>query len=221
VLEAGCGSTTHVRFPGGFRLTGIDISQAQLDRHTGLDVKILGDLQSDDLGVERFDVIVCWDVLEHLERPMDALENFVRALRPGGLIVLAMPHVRSVKGLITRFTPHRVHVWVYRRFFNDPLAGTGDTGPFPTFMRGSLAPRRIRSLAARRGLRVPYTHEYEAWSQKELRQRAHLTGAVWRAVAATLRALTLGRVRADVSDVVLVIQKPSGAEALAMRKRAG
>src|SRR4051812_43966697 len=76
VLEAGCGSASHISIAADACLTGIDISEKQLARNQALDEKILGDVQSYALPESRFDVIICWDVLEHLPHPELALENF-------------------------------------------------------------------------------------------------------------------------------------------------
>ena len=103
ILEAGCGSASHLRFGPGAHLVGIDISERQLDRNGALDEKIVGDLQSHPLG-SGYDLIVCWDVLEHLPRPDDALENMLASVAPGGLLVIA-----AVVGLY--WMTHRMPVW--------------------------------------------------------------------------------------------------------------
>lgn len=44
---------------------------------------------------EKFDVVFCTEVLEHLERPHIALANLVGALRPAGVLVLTVPDGRQ------------------------------------------------------------------------------------------------------------------------------
>src|SRR5579862_6866063 len=75
VLEAGCGSSSHVRLPGTVHAVGIDISAEQLAKNTAVQEKILGDIQQYRLPRGEFDVTVCWMVLEHLSNPGDALLN--------------------------------------------------------------------------------------------------------------------------------------------------
>jgi 2-polyprenyl-3-methyl-5-hydroxy-6-metoxy-1,4-benzoquinol methylase len=43
---------------------------------------------------EQFDVVLCTEVLEHLERPYVALANLLGAVRPGGALVLTVPDGR-------------------------------------------------------------------------------------------------------------------------------
>jgi SAM-dependent methyltransferase len=140
VLEAGCGSAGYFRFGRVPRLTGIDISREALAANADLHERIAGDLETYDLGAARFDVVVSWNVLEHLGRPERAVERLARALRPGGLLVLGLPNLHSVKGLATKFLPHGAHVWVYRTLHrnpNDPRSSTrrapsASTWPIPT-----------------------------------------------------------------------------------------
>src|SRR3954469_8774977 len=68
VLEAGCGSAAHVRFPRAHS-TGIDIDPHQLERNTACSETILGDIETYDLPASSYDAIVCWYVFEHLNYP--------------------------------------------------------------------------------------------------------------------------------------------------------
>ena len=81
VLEAGCGSSSRITIGQDAYIVGIDISEKQLERNSSLNGKLLGDIQSYDLPVSHFDVVVCWNVLEHLREPERALRNFVKALK--------------------------------------------------------------------------------------------------------------------------------------------
>jgi 2-polyprenyl-6-hydroxyphenyl methylase/3-demethylubiquinone-9 3-methyltransferase len=45
-----------------------------------------------DYGTNTFDVIVCSDVLEHLENPAAILREIARVLKPGGEVFLTLPN---------------------------------------------------------------------------------------------------------------------------------
>jgi 2-polyprenyl-3-methyl-5-hydroxy-6-metoxy-1,4-benzoquinol methylase len=207
VLEAGCGSYSHVAAGPAAYVVGIDISAEQLEENDHVDEKVLGDIQTHDLGEARFDMIVSWDVLEHLATPNSALERFARAARPGGLIVIAAPHVHSLKGVVARYTPFWFHVFVYRYLMALKWAGRTVRGPYPTHLRPEIAPERIASFAGARGFEVEYLAEYESWAQRRVRERLRLRGAAWRALQRAVSTLTRGRVRADISDFILVLRK--------------
>jgi 2-polyprenyl-3-methyl-5-hydroxy-6-metoxy-1,4-benzoquinol methylase len=207
VLDAGCGASTHLFFRQPARLVGIDTSRRQLDRNAELDEKIVGDVQTHTFGANTFDVVIAWQVLEHLPHPEQALERFRDATKDGGLLVLSLPNVLSVKGLVTKFTPHAFHVWAYRRVFGMKDAGTEDRAPFPTFLRFSIRPAGIIRFARENGFAVEYFHSFEWHVQTQLRERVHLVGPVWRLVRALVRILTAGRVDAERTDFIVVLRR--------------
>jgi SAM-dependent methyltransferase len=53
-----------------------------------------------------FDAITFWDVIEHLDRPVDALRQLSTLLKPGGLLFLSTPHAGS---LLARLMGRRWH----------------------------------------------------------------------------------------------------------------
>jgi SAM-dependent methyltransferase len=180
----------------------------QLDRHPGLDEKIVGDIETYRFEPRSFDVVICWNVLEHLTHPERALDQFRRAVRDDGMIILGLPNLMSVKGLVTKITPHRFHLFVHRRLLRRPLAGVDGRGPFPTTLRRSISPGGLRRFARRHGLSVLYLARYEALQQTELRNRLHLTGWVWSAVAGMVRLLTLGALASERTDLIVVLGRP-------------
>ena len=208
VLDAGCGSAAHVCFPESARMVGIDISQRQLDRNESIDERILGDIQAYPLATDSFDAIVCWDVLEHLEDPQAAIRRFAIALKPGGVLVLSCPNPESLKGLVTRFTPHWFHLWFYRHIRRSKRAGTEDFGPFPTVMSPQIAPAAICGLAAACGLSVEFGATFVGFKSG----RRGFTGR--RAVelglqgaSAALRLASLGRYHGELSEAMFVLRK--------------
>ena len=110
VLEAGCGSVSHINIPNTGVMTGIDISEKQLQRNEQLTEKIVGDLQTYPLGQRKYDVIVSWDVLEHLDKPQEALENLFGSVADKGIIILAAPNIFSIKGIVTKLLSHSLQV---------------------------------------------------------------------------------------------------------------
>jgi SAM-dependent methyltransferase len=208
VLEAGCGSISYLTFPPDSYLVGIDISDAQLSKNTYLDEKILGDIESYELPVEDFDVVVCWNVFEHLPHPERALFRFAGAISPGGLVVLALPNALSVKGLLTKFTPFKFHVWVTRYLVGRRLAGTEGNPPFATFMRFSIAPGRLVATAREYGLSLVYSSLFEDNKQQTIRRKLRIDGAIWRFLQRVVKVTTLGKVETARAQCILVFQKP-------------
>jgi SAM-dependent methyltransferase len=211
VLDAGCGSAAHIRLPETAILVGIDISQRQLDRNVSLHEKILGDIQTFALPAESFDAEVCWDVLEHLKEPEAALRRLSSALKPGGILILAYPNPDSLKGLVTRFTPHWFHIWFYRRVRSSERAGTQDYGPFPTTISRRIAAGAICRLAASQGLAVELQMAFSG--TRLSRRRAvgvQVAELALDGLSLVLRLSTLGRYRGELGECRFVLRKPDG-----------
>lgn len=194
ILEAGCGSMTHFPHPDRAHIVGIDISQDQLDKCDYLHEKLLGDLETYPLPDSHFDIIVCWDVLEHLRKPQLALANFARAVKPGGFVFLASPNVLTLRGLLTKFTPHFVHVWYYRYWVGHADAGKPGTWPFKSYHRFVIAPPVLKRLAERNGLEVERL-SYANWEMTE--HRSGLFMAVWKPLNTLVSFLSFGIVGTD------------------------
>jgi SAM-dependent methyltransferase len=208
VLEAGCGSLTHVRFVDPY-VVGVDISREQLARNSGLAEAICADLQTWEPRADEFDVVVCWDVLEHLPEPRLALANLVRAARPGGLLILALPNVLSLKGLLAKLTPHGFHVWAYRHFWGVARAGTEGRGPFRTYLRLATAPGAMLRFARAANLQVEHFSAYESLMQRRFRKDHPLGNLLFAASGRVGRLLTGGRFDPTLSDYILVLRKPA------------
>jgi SAM-dependent methyltransferase len=207
VLEAGCGGLApEVPWPAGVHVVGIDSSEAQLDRNACIHDKLLGDITGHRFG-RQFDVVRCWDVLEHLPRPDAALVNLADAARPGGLLVVKVPNLLSVKGLLTKLTPYRFHVWVYRRVYGYEDAGVDDQGPFVTYMRRSITERGLRAFAQRAGLSIVHVALYESEHQARLRARLGIGGLVGRALDRAVRVLTFGVLSVTDTELLVVMRK--------------
>ncbi len=209
VLEAGCGSLSHINIENNYHITGIDISQKQLNRNSHLHKTILGDIQTYDFEKSSFDLIVCFWVLEHVQNPELALKKFVEALKEDGVIVIGVPNVMSLKGLLTKFTPHWFHIFIYRYIFNYKLAGIDDNAPFHTTMRLSISPNSILEFARENGFSVVYFSTFEDYRQEELRNKLKLTSWIWNLTKGLVSTLTFGKIRADSTSYGIVLEKKS------------
>ena len=75
----------------GYQAFGLDISAYAIAREPGIEGLIEGDLQVLPLRDSSADVVVLFDVLEHLSDPQRALTEVARILTPEGLIVGTTP----------------------------------------------------------------------------------------------------------------------------------
>jgi SAM-dependent methyltransferase len=202
VLDAGAGHTRQLELPAGAHLVALDISPDELARNEDADEKIVGDLQTADLHGRTFDLVICWDVLEHLAKPEAAVSRLASWLRPGGALVVGVPNLWSTKGMFTKLTPYSLHSWVYRR-----LLGAHGLTPFRTYLRISITPRNLAQQATQHGLARVYSETYAGGVEEKL---PHPLSVVVGAFSAFVRTATRGHVDPSLSEYVAVFEKLEG-----------
>jgi len=130
VLEVGCGQGGFgARLAQRFRYLGIEpdaISCAVAEQRVA---PAGGEVRNGDLSVvgadELFDLVVAFEVIEHIEDDVDALAGWASRLRPGGWLLLSTPAWQK------RFGPADEMVGHFRRYdppvLRDRLAKVGLT----------------------------------------------------------------------------------------------
>ena len=154
VLDAGCGTggllrRLHAAQPT-WHLTGIDFSPlaCELARaRTGAEV-VQGSIAALPFPEAAFDAVVSCDVVCQVADPAQALREFNRCLRPGGVVVLTMPayqwmysyHDREV-GNLRRYTRSEVGALLGAAGFTVVRNTHWNTLPFPlAVLRRKLLP---------------------------------------------------------------------------------
>jgi SAM-dependent methyltransferase len=102
VLDAGCGTgygTAILAAAGPSRLLAVDVAEEAVERTRavveGRAEVAVADLRSLPFEDDAVDLVVCFEVIEHLERREAALAELVRVLRPGGTLVISSPNPRE------------------------------------------------------------------------------------------------------------------------------
>lgn len=99
LLEIGC----HLGFFGkaaveqGFNYIGVEVSKKMVDfarDRFGLDARY-GDWQAMNWTGQKFDVIYCSHVIEHIPNPVEWLERFQKMLTAQGVLVIEVPNMDS------------------------------------------------------------------------------------------------------------------------------
>jgi SAM-dependent methyltransferase len=175
LLDVGCatGFFLEAARARGWSVQGLEVSEYAADyarQRLGLAVDI-GSIASPPRALGEFDVVTMWDVIEHLERPDQALRSIRRMLRPKGLLIISTGDYGSVLRRI-RGKKWRLFADPTHRFFFDErtlrvlLAETGYNVinvrrrgkwvSLPMILQQSLLPLRsqIMRLLERSGLRL-------------------------------------------------------------------
>lgn len=93
---SGIGNDALVFAEAGFDVTLADISDCLLAfaawrcRKRGFKVRTI-DLKHESLPAQEFDVVLCFDVLEHIPKPLTVVRNIRAALHSGGLLLVHAP----------------------------------------------------------------------------------------------------------------------------------
>lgn len=95
LLDVGCGTGSLLRYccDRGILCMGIDMSMTIVKYHketTGLPV-IPGDVMSIPVKDSRFDLVVCFGLIEHVPDPAAALRELRRVTSPNGRILISVP----------------------------------------------------------------------------------------------------------------------------------
>ena len=119
VLDAGCGTgygAAILAAAGAREVVGIDLAAdvltaaaPALPDSVTLQAGDLHDLPFDD---DRFDLVVCFEAIEHLRNPMTALDELRRVLAPDGSLLISSPN----RLVYPAGNPHHVHEFAPAEF---------------------------------------------------------------------------------------------------------
>lgn len=163
VLDLGCGAGTYVRLlaDAGHRAVGLDYSLPTLHRARAADPKgqgryVAGEAYDLPFAGSSFDLVLSIGVVQALAQPERALDQMIRVLRPGGVLVVealngqaaaalvrrVAERIRQLPPRVRRYSPGRIRRWLGDR----GLSVIGQPGIY-------LPPRRLPLLAGLLDLR--------------------------------------------------------------------
>src|SRR6185369_11832408 len=91
LLDVGCASGKYLRqvHTVGWQVAGIELDELAASKARQVTPNVIvGDPAKVELPEGAFDVITAFHVVEHLPDPLGALRNLLRALAPGGVLVV-------------------------------------------------------------------------------------------------------------------------------------
>src|SRR6202171_188376 len=120
IYEAGGGSTSFLPLNVLRRahVSVVDIDEDQIRNNDYAQEAILGDIQTYRFVPDSFDLVICYNVIEHLPDVEAALLGFSQSLKQNGMILIGAPNPRSLSGVITKYSQQRVNfcffcLWVW------------------------------------------------------------------------------------------------------------
>lgn len=114
-IGSGLGYLTYSLIKANYNVVGIDISQVAVEQATETfgDHYILANLHEYALSnLEKYDVVILTEVIEHIDQPIEFIESIIKLLKPGGKAIITTPNKTFYPGNIiwaTELPP--VHCW--------------------------------------------------------------------------------------------------------------
>jgi SAM-dependent methyltransferase len=112
VLDAGCGTAYGTRLlaeAGAREVIGVDVAAAVLESVAPMMPEtvrlVTGDLRGLTFADGEFDLVVCFEVIEHVADPGAVLDELVRVLASDGLLLISSPN----RGVYPAGNPHHLH----------------------------------------------------------------------------------------------------------------
>lgn len=209
ILEAGCGQRWPLNLGSiQYNLTGVDQDAEALrirteiikDLHQG----IQGDLREIDFPEHSFDVIYSSYVLEHIDGAESVLRNFTRWLKKDGIMIIMIPDPESVKGFITRLSPHWVHIFYYKYIIGEKNAGKPGYAPYPTLYDKILYREKLQQFCAKNGLII----DIQAGDGYYQLGRG-VVDVILKAFVKLVSALSFNRLSSNHTNVLYILRRES------------
>lgn len=190
LLEIGAGTgSMGALLARRFEYVGLEPDRSSFEiakRRIGRAGVVVNATAEDFSGSKPFDVVCAFEVIEHLEDDEAAVEGWLRHLRPGGGLLVSVPHGR------TKFGPWDEQAGHYRRYDHGDLQNVLHAAGLESvttvaygFPLGSAA-AFARSVLARRSRQESTMEERTAGSARNL-QPPEWAALATRAVAAPFR----------------------------------
>jgi SAM-dependent methyltransferase len=157
LLDLGCGrglESPRVYRRDGLLSIGLDLGTS-VRENDAVAYGVRGDATALPFDAESVEIVICGQLVEHLERPDLAFREVARVLRPGGVFLLMTPNLLGWPTLVSRLLPYGMH-----RRLNREMFGIDESDVFPTYYRANTV-RRLDTALRSVGLRQLEVRMYQ------------------------------------------------------------
>lgn len=150
VIDVGCGSGYGTASLAGAAARVVGIDRVLPDRSFRSDsaLFLVGDLRALPLVPKSFDLVVSFQVIEHLEDPTFYIDALSELLKPDGLALVTTPNIETSDGVnpyhVHEYTGAELHACLERRFRSVDVHGISTSEPARRILEERS--RRIRRI---------------------------------------------------------------------------
>jgi 2-polyprenyl-3-methyl-5-hydroxy-6-metoxy-1,4-benzoquinol methylase len=117
ILEIGCGNGSFIKKMSSKNkeVTGLEINKNEISKDKKF--KILDETIEDHSrdNKEKYDVVMSFQVLEHIKNPIDFIDHSLNTLKKGGLMIISVPNndsfIKRKKDNFMNMPPHHMGKW--------------------------------------------------------------------------------------------------------------
>ncbi len=150
LLDVGCGSgwSSYIFSKQGYNVVGIDLNPEAFECPKIPNLTLVtGSAINLPFEDSSFDVVTCYQAIEHILEPQKALMEMIRVLKPGGTLCIVEPNLLSLGMFFRAIT---IYVWK-----NRPLKNIfWRTPDMPRHPWGNTLPEVLGSFPAKLGLLI-------------------------------------------------------------------
>lgn len=157
LVDLGCGKgdKTICVYKEKVRLSiGLDISES-VSKNITIHYPIVGNAYAIPLSNGSVDVIVCQEMIEHLEYPKRFFTEASRVLKSSGILIIMTPNILGWRSIISALMPYKFHIYM-----NKMLYEVNEDEVFPTYYNANSV-WRINKYLDRIGFRRMQQIMYE------------------------------------------------------------
>lgn len=117
ILEIGCGDGSFRNFINCHTYTGLEFSDKAIKKANAKGLHVLKQSIEDfaSFNKEKFDIVCCFQVLEHVEDPGNFIKQSIACIKKGGKFIIAVPgedsFINKAINFYLNMPPHHVSRW--------------------------------------------------------------------------------------------------------------